>query len=494
MKKLLINESEKREILSLYNISFNNQINEAVSRPTNYNDIMKFQNWVLNTIKDKNILGTYGADGKWGNKSQAAWNLYGGRYGKSNNNNKISNNSNKFPYNKLNNNPSTKFIAWTIKKSDGGYLGNDTEAYAEAAFNAIKTPQQYSEVAKYLGQDPYTFISTFMDTKTRYHLKSVHDRYVELYKTEPDDRPKQLKPNNVKDFQLWVINTKKDKEILGKFGADGDWGANSVKAWYKYGNEYLKTNKNVVTNDKSNLMVSKTLNPEYKKYIVPNKINPRKSNYLGNLDFGVDTCAAFVHSVDSEMPFVGDAWLAYNNTDLGPLVFSSFKDLSPDNIKKLGDMYALIKKNNGGQKDGKFNNQVGSLVKSFIKPVSTTLQIGDFIGMYNPGSHNHEKALYQASQNPKWYNFAYENPYFTKDGKPNVELFKDNDGIGLNTHVGMVGAIKDGVPIIYHSEDGKFYADPVNNIVGGGKVAWVRRLGSIEPVAYSGPTIDKSIT
>jgi hypothetical protein len=175
-------------------------------------------------------------------------------------------------------------------------------------------------------------------------------------------------------------------------------------------------------------------------------------------------------------------------------VFSSFKDLSPDNIKKLGDMYALIKKNNGGQKDGKFNNQVGSFVKSLIKPVSTTLQIGDFIGMYNPGSHNHEKALYQASQNPKWYNFAYENPYFTKDGKPNVDLFKDNDGIGLNTHVGMVGAIKDGVPIIYHSEDGKFYADPVNNIVGGGKVAWVRRLGSLEPVAYSGPTINKSIT
>ena len=400
----------------------------------------------------------------------------------------------KFPYNKLNDNPSTKFIAWTIKKSDGGYIGNDTEAYAEAAFNAIKTPQQYSEVAKYLGEDPYTFISKFMDTKTRYHTKSVHDRYVEIYKTEPDKRPKQLKPNNVKDFQLWVINTKKDKTILGKFGADGDWGANSVKAWYKYGNEYLKTNKNVPTDGKSGLIVSKTLNPSYKKYIDPIKINKVKSNYLGKLDMGVDTCAAFVHSVDSEMPFVGDAWLAYNNSNLGPLVFSSFKDLGADDIKKLGDMYALIKKNNGGQKNGKFNSQVGSLVKSFIKPLSTNLKIGDIVGMYNPLSHNHEKALFEATKNPTWYDFAYDNPYFTKDGKPNMDLFKDNDGIGLNTHVGMVGAIKDGVPIIYHAEDGKFYADPVNNIVGGGKVAWARRLGSLEPIAFSGPTIDKSIS
>lgn len=39
-------------------------------------DIKAFQNWVINTKKDTRILGTYGADGKWGPRTQSAWTLY----------------------------------------------------------------------------------------------------------------------------------------------------------------------------------------------------------------------------------------------------------------------------------------------------------------------------------------------------------------------------------------------------------------------------------
>lgn len=39
-------------------------------------DIKAFQNWVINTKKDTRILGTYGADGKWGPRTQSAWSLY----------------------------------------------------------------------------------------------------------------------------------------------------------------------------------------------------------------------------------------------------------------------------------------------------------------------------------------------------------------------------------------------------------------------------------
>ena len=253
MKKFIISESEKREILGLYNVS-NNTLSEATSRPTTYNDILKFQNWVLNTIKDKNILGTYGADGKWGKKSQAAWNLYGGRYGSGSvgfGSPSKRNSSQGYPYDKLNNNPTPKFIAWVIKNSDGGYIGNDTEAHAEAAFNAIKTPKMYTEVTKYLAKDPYDFISGFMDTKTRYHLNSVEDHYTELFKNSPDNKPKVKKPNNVKDFQNWVLNVKKDKLILGRYGADGDWGTSTINAWNKYGNEYLKSDRNDNLEDES---------------------------------------------------------------------------------------------------------------------------------------------------------------------------------------------------------------------------------------------------
>lgn len=49
--------------------------------------------------------------------------------------------------------------------------------------------------------------------------------------------------NETLDFQTWVIKTKKDKNILGKggktgFGDDGNWGANTERAWNKYKNEY----------------------------------------------------------------------------------------------------------------------------------------------------------------------------------------------------------------------------------------------------------------
>jgi len=50
--------------------------------------------------------------------------------------------------------------------------------------------------------------------------------------------------DEVLKFQQWVINTKKDKTILGTggstgFGDDGKWGSKSGSAWDKYGKEYL---------------------------------------------------------------------------------------------------------------------------------------------------------------------------------------------------------------------------------------------------------------
>jgi hypothetical protein len=56
------------------------------------------------------------------------------------------------------------------------------------------------------------------------------------------------KPTNVDTlaFQQYVINTKKDKTILGGggpsgFGDDGVWGSKTQSAWNKYGADYLKS-------------------------------------------------------------------------------------------------------------------------------------------------------------------------------------------------------------------------------------------------------------
>lgn len=55
------------------------------------------------------------------------------------------------------------------------------------------------------------------------------------------------RPKDVRGFQSWVINTKQDNQILGRFGADGKWGKNTSNAWYKYGEEYKKSNPNSTT-------------------------------------------------------------------------------------------------------------------------------------------------------------------------------------------------------------------------------------------------------
>lgn len=54
--------------------------------------------------------------------------------------------------------------------------------------------------------------------------------------------------DEIEQFQLWVINTKKDKKILGKggstgFGDDGKWGPNTKLAWEKYGSTYQPDKK-----------------------------------------------------------------------------------------------------------------------------------------------------------------------------------------------------------------------------------------------------------
>lgn len=61
-------------------------------------------------------------------------------------------------------------------------------------------------------------------------------------KKENDERPR-----DIKGFQSWVINTKNDKEILGKYGDDGKWGAKTSDAWIKYGEEYKQSLPNSTT-------------------------------------------------------------------------------------------------------------------------------------------------------------------------------------------------------------------------------------------------------
>lgn len=74
-------------------------------------------------------------------------------------------------YTRLKSNPTPKYIADTIKNSYGGMLGNDNEAWAQAAFESIRDKSTYDKVSKSLGKDPYEFVKDFMSTNKEYHTK-----------------------------------------------------------------------------------------------------------------------------------------------------------------------------------------------------------------------------------------------------------------------------------------------------------------------------------
>ena len=46
----------------------------------------------------------------------------------------------------------------------------------------------------------------------------------------------------IRAFQNYVVNVKKDTQILGSYGVDGKWGTNTANAWEKYGEDYKLLN------------------------------------------------------------------------------------------------------------------------------------------------------------------------------------------------------------------------------------------------------------
>jgi hypothetical protein len=60
------------------------------------------------------------------------------------------------------------------------------------------------------------------------------------------------KPIDVRGFQSWVVNNKKDNQILGKYGVDGKWGKLTSNAWVKYGEEYKRSYPNKMSTNSQN--------------------------------------------------------------------------------------------------------------------------------------------------------------------------------------------------------------------------------------------------
>lgn len=212
--------------------------------------------------------------------------------------------------------------------------------------------------------------------------------------------------------------------------------------------------------------ISDNINPLFKDQIDFEKLDPygTENNICKPND---KHCAQFVRDFSTEIEEMGgSAWHAYNlDTKLGPTIYDKFKGLDKTTINDIIELYQRLHEKGGGteRKSGGEVENIKNLVDSLVpKGKSLNLKLDDVVGIFYPDSPHHEEAFYQGGKN--WFT--------DKDGKkvPGNSLNK-GDAWGMNTHVGIVGAIKDGVPLVFHNVNKNVKSDPTSNL----RIGWVKR-------------------
>lgn len=230
----------------------------------------------------------------------------------------------------------------------------------------------------------------------------------------------------------------------------------------------VTTSKKLQTGVSNDSLLSPSIDVGFKNKFNINKLSDKDSTYVCKA--GQTECGQFVNDFSKKLSYVGNAWLAHDLDQVGRRVMSSYTSLSPQQVEKAFSIFKEIEKQGGPQKrksGGQVEN-IKSLQQSLIKDVSpSNLKVDDIVGIYYPGSGHHEEAFYEAGK-----------PYFVSDGKGGWKkgnTIQKGKGFGMNTHVGIVGGVKNGVPLIFHNISGDVYSDPYNKIRGGGKIVWIKR-------------------
>ena len=212
--------------------------------------------------------------------------------------------------------------------------------------------------------------------------------------------------------------------------------------------------------------LSPFINPKFKSMIDVSKLSI--TTPVPIFKAGQPDCAQFVNDFDDSRTKILNAWTAHDVPSVGTTIFSSFTNLNSDQIDKVTDLWKDINSDSEG-KGNKYSSEVAKLVGSIVpKTPGVSLKLNDVVGLFYPGSKHHEEAFYN----------DWSKKFFKKNMlgmTVNGNKIKNGTGWGMNTHVGIVGAIDNGVPIIFHNINGQVWADPYNNLRDDSRIAWVKR-------------------
>jgi len=322
------------------------------------------------------------------------------------------------------------------------------------------------------------------------NTKAAFDTYGTNYPSALSDHS-----NFITKFQDYVKNVKKDSSILGSTGVDGDWGPSTKNAWLKYGSSYLSvkcqggsTKTKEKEKEKENSEKScKKVNIKNFESINTCLANPNKSTKLGSSD--VTDCAAFVNAFSKNVSYVGNAWFTHDLDSAGKRKFSVYTTV-PETIKQnVRKIFNAIWKRGGWQKASEYSQNIKNLQDSLVpnqSSLKSKLVKGDLVGIYYPPSSHHVEAFYQSVTGKDGKGNAISPSYVKVDSKGN--MVKGSDGYpslgktwssgriwSPNTHLGIVGEVKNGTPIIFHNIGGTVWADPLGSLQGGGKIMWIKQ-------------------
>jgi hypothetical protein len=291
------------------------------------------------------------------------------------------------------------------------------------------------------------------------------------------------------EFQNYVKNVKKDSPILGSAGADGDWGPSTKKAWAKYGASYISSNCVGGSSSSTDKDTKGCKNVKIKNF---DKINTCLADSTKSVKLGtssVTDCAAFVNAFSDKVSYVGNAWFTHDLDGAGKRKFSVYTSV-PDSVKQgARRVFNSIWKRGGWAKANDYSQNIKNLQSTLIPNQSSLksyLAKGDIVGIYYPKSTHHVEAFYQAATGKDGSGNQISSNYVKTDTKG--KMLKGSDGFpalgktwqsgrvwSFNTHLGIVGDIKNGVPIIFHNIGGTVWADPLGKLQGDGKIMWIKQ-------------------
>jgi len=295
-------------------------------------------------------------------------------------------------------------------------------------------------------------------------------------------------PKGVKEVQS-ILTFK--GYYVGKNGADGVLGPNTKKAIMKFQKDNgIKQTGNVgpitakalgvqpltsATNQKSPTTATNkkssttaTTKPQYGKCIALSKEECDKISSTKEVLISSGSekrCSAYMvkclSQYDSEL-YGGNAWDVFNNVkNKGSVKYNAFTSgeinwngIWSQMVKNKVSKSVCEKHAATDDADKQVKSAVPSIVTNSVpsspKVSISSLNLGDIVGLYHKNSGNKGMAFCQR---------------VLKRGLDDGGNVKDKGPFTFNSHVGFVGAIKNGIPVIVHNVHGSHMATPATQMM-----------------------------